>query len=517
MNSTLLAFLAVVASVMVRAAEPPNIVFILADDLGYGDVHCNFPEGKIATPNIDRLASQGMRFTDAHTTSSVCTPTRYSLMTGRYNWRSRLQQGVLGGLSPRLIEPGRQTIASLLKEHGYHTACIGKWHLGMDWARHEGKDVTELNIEKQNQHWNVDYAKPIANGPTTVGFDYYFGIAASLDMVPFTFIENDRVTKIPTVEKKWIRKGPAAEDFEAADVLPTLVRKAGEYAKEHAADAKAGHPFFLYVPLTSPHTPIVPTREWNGRSGISAYADFVMETDSAVGEILASLDREGVAGNTIVVFTSDNGCSPAAGIDVLRKAGHEPNGPLRGTKADLWDGGHRVPFIVRWPGKVAANTVSDQLVSLVDWMATCAELVGAKFPDNAAEDSTSILPVLLGNAQKPVRETLVHHSITGRFAIREGHWKLCLSPGSGGWSAPRDPEAVKRGLPPEQLYDLASDLAETKNVAANHPEIVERLTQRLKKLIADGRSTPGTPQENTVPVVIQKPITAPAKDNASQD
>jgi arylsulfatase A-like enzyme len=483
------------------AAENPNIVFILADDLGYGDVRCNFPAGKIATPNIDRLASESMRFTDAHTTSSVCTPTRYSLLTGRYNWRSRLQQGVLGGLSPRLIEPGRQTVASLLKEHGYHTACIGKWHLGMDWATREGE-----NTEKQDKQWNVDYEKPIANGPTTLGFDYYFGIAASLDMPPFTFINNDRVARAPTVEKKWIRKGPAAEDFEAADVLPTLVRKAGEYVKEHSAVAKAGRPFFLYVPLTSPHTPIVPAKDWNGKSGISAYADFVMQTDAAVGEILAFLDREGLTENTIVVFTSDNGCSPGAGIDVLRKAGHEPNGPLRGTKADIWEGGHRVPFIVRWPGKIAAKTVSDQLVSLVDWMATCAELVGARLPDNSAEDSVSILPVLLGATQNPVRDSLVHHSIHGRFAIREGNWKLCLSPGSGGWSSPRDPEAVKQGLPPEQLYNLDVDLAESKNVAADHPEIVTRLAQHLEKIANEGRSTPGSPQKNTVPVVIRKPI-----------
>jgi arylsulfatase A-like enzyme len=492
--------LAALLSLVAHGAERPNIVIILADDLGYGDVQCNFPAGKIRTPNIDRLAVQGMRFTDAHTTSSVCTPTRYSLMTGRYNWRSRLQRGVLGGLSPRLIEPGRATIASLLKEQGYHTACIGKWHLGMDWVKHAGKEVAALNIEKPGQNWNVDYSKPIANGPNVVGFDYYYGISASLDMVPFTFIENDRVTKVPKVEKQWVRKGPAAEDFEAVDVLPTLVRKAGEFVKQHAEDAKAGRPFFLYLPLASPHTPIVPTKEWDGKSGISAYADFVMQTDSAVGEVLASLENAGVANDTLVVFTSDNGCSPAAGIDVLQKAGHEPNGPLRGTKADLWEGGHRVPFIVRWPGKIAAGSVSDQLVSLMDWMATCAEIVGAKLPARAGEDSVSLLPLLLGNAQGPVREALVHHSISGRFAIREGKWKLCLSPGSGGWSAPRDPQAAKQGLPAEQLYDMTLDLAETMNLVAEKPEIVARMTERLERIVA------GQSQENAVPVIIRKPI-----------
>jgi arylsulfatase A len=505
MSRTLSVVAALFLAALAPAAERPNIVFILADDLGYGDVHCNFPHGKIATPNLDRLASQGMRFTDAHTTSSVCTPTRYSLMTGRYNWRSPLQQGVLGGLSPRLIETGRETVASLLKKQGYHTACIGKWHLGMDWVKREKKGITELNIEKPGQNWSIDFSKPISNGPMAAGFDQYFGIAGSLDMVPFAFIENDRIPKVPTVEKKWIRKGPASEDFEAVDVLPTLVRKADDFITKSVA------PFFLYLPLASPHTPIVPSKEWEGKSGISPYADFVMQTDAAVGDVLASLDRKGIAENTIVIFTSDNGCSPAAGIDVLRKAGHEPNGPLRGTKADLWDGGHRVPFIVRWPGKVAPGSTSDQLVSLVDFMATCAEILDVKLPDTAGEDSVSILPVLLGTAQKPVRETLVHHSIHGRFAIRERNWKLCLSPGSGGWSAPGDPEAVKQGLPPEQLYDLSADLAETKNVGAEHPEIVARLTKRLETIVSEGRSTPGLPQENTVPVVIRKPITAPPK------
>jgi arylsulfatase A len=405
----------------------------------------------------------------------------------------------------------------LLKKQGYHTACVGKWHLGMDWVKYEGREVAELEIEKPEQHWSVDYAKPIANGPTSVGFDYYFGIAASLDMVPFTFIENDRVTKVPTVEKKWVRQGPAAEDFEAVDVLPMLLRKAGEFISQRAADAKQGRPFFLYVPLASPHTPVVPGKEWQGKSGISPYADFVMQTDAAVGDIVGALDREGVADNTLVVFTSDNGWAPAAGIEPLRKTGHEPSGPWRGTKADLFEGGHRVPFIVRWPGKVAAASTSDQMVSLIDFMATCADLLDVKLPDAAGEDSVSILPILLGKAEKPVRKTLVHHSVQGRFAIREDHWKLLISPGSGGWSKPRDPEAVKLGLPPEQLFDMSSDPAETKNLAAEHPEIVALLLQRLEKMIADGRSTPGSPQENAVPVVIRKPISAPSNTKASKD
>ena len=505
------------------AAAKPNIVFLLCDDLGYGDVKCNNPAGKIATPNIDRLAAAGLRFTDAHTTSSVCTPTRYSLLTGRYNWRSRLQSGVLGGLSPRLIEPGRLTVAALLKQNGYHTAAIGKWHLGMDWVQVKGKPAPEQNdIETSNQVWSVDFTKPVAGGPNSVGFDYYFGIAASLDMVPYTFIENDRVTVVPTVDKSFpmtfgktsgrTRRGPGTPEFEAEQVLPTLTGKSVEYLAQHAADAKAGKPFFLYLPFNSPHTPIAPTEKFRGKSGISPYADFVMETDWAVGEVLAALDKHGLTDNTLVIFASDNGCSPAADIPTLQAAGHEPNGPLRGHKADIWDGGHRVPFIARWPGHVQPATISDQLICVVDFMATCADLVGAKLPDNAGEDSVSFLPALLGHADKPLREALVHHSIQGKFSIRQGQWKLELCPGSGGWSAPRDPQAEKQKLPAIQLYDMTADLAEKKNLQAEQPDLVARLTKLLEKYVTDGRSTPGKPQENDAKIDLwKKPKAAKSK------
>jgi arylsulfatase A-like enzyme len=499
-----------------QAAEPPrrpNVVFILCDDLGYGDVKCNNPEGKIPTPHIDRLAAAGMRFTDAHTTSSVCTPTRYGVLTGRYNWRSRLQSGVLGGLSPRLIEPGRLTVAGLLRKQGYHTAGIGKWHLGMDWPRKPRSEGFRDDIEKGPEGWNVDFARPIANGPLSVGFDYYFGIAASLDMVPYTFIENDHVTAVPTVDKAFplmpgkkgmTRRGPGAAEFGAADVLPTLTRKAVEYIGQRASDAKAGKPFFLYLPFNAPHTPIAPTPEWQGRSGLNPYADFVMETDACIGQVIEALDRHGLSANTLLIFTSDNGCSPQADFPALLAKGHNPSYVLRGHKADIWDGGHRVPFVVRWPGQVQAGSTSDQLVSLVDLMATCADVVGTKLPDNAGEDSVSILPVLLGKADKPVREALVHHSIGGQFSIRQGQWKLELCPGSGGWSAPRDPEARKQGLPDVQLYDMTQDLGEQKNQEAEHPEIVKSLVTLLEKYVAQGRSTPGEPQKNDANVDIWK-------------
>jgi len=514
--------LALFAATALAAPAKPNIIYILCDDLGYGDVKCLNPQGKIPTPHLDKLAAAGMYFTDVHSSSSVCSPTRYGIMTGRYNWRTKLQSGVLGGLSPRLIEPGRLTVAQLLKNNGYHTAAIGKWHLGMDWVKKEGKTVAELNVESADQIHNVDYAQPIKNGPNAVGFDYYYGISASLDMVPYTFIENDRVTKLPTVDKDFpmflgraqgkCRLGPAAPDFEVEDVLPTLTTKAIGYVKSRAAEAKAGKPFFLYLPLASPHTPIAPTKEWQGKSGLNHYADFVMQTDAAIGQLLAELDKQALAENTLVIVTSDNGCSPQADFPALLAKGHNPSYEFRGHKADIFDGGHRVPFLVRWPARVKAGTLSQQLLCLTDFMATAAEIIGAKTPDNAAEDSVSFLPALLGTAKASLREALVHHSINGSFAIRQGNWKLALCRESGGWSDPRPGTPKATALPPVQLFDLDKDIGEQINVQDKHPEVVARLTKLLEKYVADGRSTPGTPQQNAVPVQLVKTAkAAPAK------
>lgn len=478
----------------------PNIIVILADDLGYGDVKANNPEGKIATPNFDRLAAEGMRFTDCHSGSAVCTPTRYGLLTGRYSWRTTLAHGVLGGFSPPLIEPGRATVASLLKQQGYHTACIGKWHLGMtmplkastaaDPTRRPGQDIDYAH------GWGVDYARPIANGPNAVGFDYYFGISASLDMPPFVFIENDKFTSVPTTEKKWIRTGPAAADFEAVDVLPRITAKAVEYVGQRAEAARKGQPFFLYWPLNSPHTPIVPTEPWQGRSGLNAYGDFVMQTDAAVGQLMDALKKHSLDDNTLVLFTSDNGCSPSANFAELRAKGHDPSYQFRGHKADIFDGGHRVPLLVRWPGQTPAGAVSNDLVCLTDVLATCAEIVGFPVPASAGEDSFSLAPALRGTKHKPARETVVHHSINGSFAIRRGQWKLELCPGSGGWSAPKPFSKEERGLPKVQLYDLDSDIGEKKNVADAHPELVAELEKQLQQYVDQGRSTPGAQQRN---------------------
>lgn len=462
----------------IEAAEKPNIVYILCDDLGYGDVQCLNPErGKIKTPHLDRLASQGMTFTDAHSGSSVCTPTRYGLLTGRYAWRSRLQSGVLDGYVAPLIAADRLTVPSFLKQQGYHTACIGKWHLGF----------TIAGADKKGGGKGKGEGAPVGaithDGPMTRGFDEFFGFHHARMMK--SVFEQDRVTQL----------------MEPIDMLPTLAAKASAQVTERA---KSGQPFFLYLPLNSPHTPIVPSKKWQGKSGLGDYADFVMETDWAIGEVLAALDTAGVANKTLVIATSDNGCSPAANTDKLEVQGHFASAQLRGYKADIWEGGHRVAFLARWPDRLKAGSQSAQLVCHTDLMATCAEILGVKLPDDAGEDSVSILPALMGKEIAPLRAAVVHHSISGKFAVRQGNWKLELCAGSGGWGKPGDAEATKQGLPDVQLYDLSTDVAESKNLQAEHPDVVARMTKILEQQIANGRSTPGAKQKNDTAIQIIK-------------
>jgi arylsulfatase A-like enzyme len=491
-----------------RVSAGPNIVFILADDQGFGDVGALNPESKIPTPNIDRIAQGGMVFEDGHTSSSVCTPTRYSILTGRYHWRTHLQNGVLGGFSRPLISPGRLTIASLLREQGYQTACFGKWHLGWDWPLKQGEiadDQGDFSGQFKDA-WNVDYQGEIKNGPNDVGFDYFFGISASLDMPPYVFVRNRRPTEVATVEKAFHRKGPAGENFEAVDVLPTITREAVQFIDQHAG---SDSPFFIYFPLNAPHTPILPTKEWQGRSGINDYADFTMQVDWTVGQVLEALERNHLADNTLVLFTTDNGCSPAANIPELEKADHDQNYIYRGHKADIFEGGHRVPFLVRWPGKVTPGSRSRQLVGQIDFLATVAEITGAKIPENAAEDSVSFLPELLGTSSAPIRTSIVSQSIGGQFAVRDGQWKLCLCPDSGGWSEPKPGTAATVGLPEMQLYNLDEDPGEEHNLVAEHPERVEAMKGILREIIDNGRTTPGKQLTNDVEVVMIKPIKKP--------
>ncbi|WPR73169.1 arylsulfatase [Flavobacterium sp. NG2] len=469
-----------------HAQNTPNIIFIFADDMGIGDISSN--NGKASTPNLDRLVKEGMQFKDAHTSSSVCTPSRYSVLTGRYNWRTRLANHVFSTPTEApLIKKDEVTVASFLKDAGYHTACIGKWHLGIGW-----QSITDYkNKEGQvGNGWNIDYSKP-AITPTSNGFDYFFGITASLDMPPYVYIENEYATNIPTVTKAFPRKGAATTDFEAVDCLRDFAEKSVAYIDERAQKDK---PFFLYLPLTSPHTPIVPSEKFQGKSSIGNYGDFLMETDWVVGEVLKALDKHGLNENTLVIFSTDNGCSPSAKIPNLIEKGHFPNGNLRGHKADIYEGGHRVPFIVRWPSVVKAGTQTDRLTCLTDFISTCSEIIGRPLDEASGVDGVSFLPTLKDPSIHD-REVIVHHSINGSFAIRKGDWKLALCPGSGGWSYPRAGK-TPAGMPAVQLFNLSTDLEEQHNLQAKYPEKVKELTKLLQSYVDAGRSTPGKSQQN---------------------
>lgn len=445
-----IAFFLLVLSSCINKKENPNIIIIYADDLGYGDVQSYNPvNGKIPTPNIDNLAAEGMRFTDAHSSSAVCSPSRYTILTGRYHWRSLLQTGIVGVFGEPLITPDRLTIGGLAKQYGYHTACIGKWHLGWNWPIPEGKRDLFFSGEKKvtatdahRSAWQEVFSQPIKGGPTTVGFDEYFGVDVP-NYPPYCFIENDRTIGIPSEfgsaflfgKNQASVQGPSLKGWALENVLPALGDRAVSLIER---EAKSKNPFLLYLPLTSPHTPLSVNEEWKGKSGLGLYADLVMETDAIIGRVLDALDKSGETENTLIIFTSDNGCAPYVGnttleeandttfkswsfdhkthenmpVAVLEKKGHYPSGPLRGYKSDVWEGGHRVPFIVLWPGKVKPGSSSSQLVHQADIMATIAEIMGVTLPPDAGEDSFSLLSLLKGD-DNPVRENTVSASISG--------------------------------------------------------------------------------------------------------
>lgn len=476
----------------------PHVIYILADDLGYGDVGAFNPDGKIKTPFLDQLAKEGLRFTDAHSPSAVCTPTRYGILTGRYSWRSPLKQGVLTGKSKALIPKSRSTVASLMKGAGYHTAFIGKWHLGWNWAL---QDSTHWEGEGWNPEDfdNLDFSKKIGHTPNDLGFDYAYGHSGSLDMAPYVYVENgaitaevDRVTE-DTGKYTWWRKGPTAKDFVHEQVTPNFFEKAMDYIGAHARDEK---PFFMYLALPSPHTPILPTQQWLGKSGLNPYADFVTMVDAYVGKLLAEIEKQGLTDNTLIIFTSDNGCSPQADFEVLREHGHHPSAAFRGHKADIYEGGHRVPFLMRWPARIEANSVSARTICQTDLMATLADLVEVPLGENEGEDSYSMLPLILGSEAEFDRQTVVHHSINGSFAIRQDNFKLIFCPGSGGWSDPKPDSDAITDLPKFQLYDLRDDPSEKNNLYAALPDKVDELTALMVALIQEGRSTKGPRQAN---------------------
>jgi arylsulfatase A len=482
-------------------ASTPNIVLILADDMGPGEP--SHSGGIIPTPTLDRMAKEGMRFTDAHTTSAVCTPTRYGILTGRYNWRSRLKRGVLFNATDKaLMDPERLNLPNFLQKAGYHTGCVGKWHLGADFVR--APKNAKPDKSKRGASWQVDYSKPFKNGPVDVGFDEAFFILSSLDMAPYLYLRNNQAISLPSVNKgfphneynKYQRIGAAAADFEASDCLADWASESRDYVKRRAKDKKK-KPFFLYLPLTSPHTPITPGAKFKGKyPQYSWYADFMAETDWVVGQVLEQLKESGLDDKTMVIFTSDNGFAPYVKIPKMIDAGYRPSGSFRGAKATIYEGGHRVPFLVRWPGKVKAGSVNPTTICTTDFFATFADLLGKEeeIPDNAAEDSFSFLPCLNGE-MKQTRPFTIHHSISGVFAIRKGDWKLILNKGAGGgWGGSW--EKTKTTAKLVQLYNMKEDPGETKNLEEAHPEVVKELVDDLAKAFRDGRTTPGEKQSN---------------------
>lgn len=458
----------------------PNIVFILADDLGYGDLKKFNKDAQIPTPNLTRLADQGMIFTNAHAASSVCTPSRYGILTGRYAFRSKLKKGVLGGYSPALIEDGRFTVADLAKHAGYQTAIIGKWHLGLDWKpvnpavpaiQHKAGNETDLS--------NVDFSSTVLNGPNNLGFDYSYILPASLDMSPYLYLENGKCTDYPLIPNKdhnsgrgifW-RGGFASKSFKIEETLDNFIDKARNYIGK--AGQEKAHPFFLCLTLTAPHTPWLPADPFKNKSNAGVYGDFVAHTDDAVGRILRCLDSLHITENTLVIFSSDNGADWKKS-DMANFPQHKANFIFRGEKSDIWEGGHHIPLIIRWPGGVSKSSSSKEVVCLTDLMATIAGLTHQQLPDGAGPDSYNLWPLIDGSG-KEVRPSIIHHSNEGMFAIRKGKWKFIDGNGSGGWSPnKRDDNA------PGQLYDMENDERETTNVYDRYPEIVKELKELLE-------------------------------------
>ncbi len=490
-------FLAILAAIATARAERPNIVLIYTDDQGYGDVSALNDDAKLRTPNLDRLAQEGMVFTDAHSPDTVCTPSRYGLLTGRYAWRTQLKRGVFGAEADGLIERDRLTLPELLQDHGYQTAMVGKWHLGIQFPGTKG---------------DRDWSKPFTDGPQDHGFDYFYGIPASMNFGVLAWFEGRFPNTPPTL---WTQKKPSeiamrdfrfkppysesreggndievAPDFVDVEALTRFTEKALDWLGSAAKKARNGRPFFLYLPYTSPHKPVIPIERFRGDTDAGAYGDFIRETDWHVGRILEKLKEAGVAENTLVVFTSDNGPENTWRPRIDRY-GHDSSGIYRGGKRHLYEGGHRMPFLVRWPGVVEAGSTCDATICQTDLLATVADILDADLPADEGVDSESILPALRGkDFDRPLRGAVVHHSAAGYFAIRMGPWKLNFGRGPQGRKEP------EKGELPFELYNLAEDPGETTNLYEKHPEVVARLKKRMIEIVERGRSTPGPPQEN---------------------
>ncbi len=503
---------------LAAAARPPNILLILADDLGYGDLGCYNPEAKAPTPHLDRLASQGMRFQDAHSPSTVCTPSRYSLLTGRMCFRTGYRGVFVGAGGPALIEEGRLTLPQLLREQGYATACIGKWHIGMSFPTREGTPAHAVKItEEIPADWReagpevarvrlIDYTQPIPDGPLARGFDHFFGTACcpTTDWL-YAYIENDRIPVPPTelLDRTPLpqhpysrdnRRGLTAPNFNLENVDLVFLEKSQAWLRNHVRQ-EPDQPFFLFHSMQAVHLPSFPADAYKGKTKAGPHGDFLFEMDAIVGELLATLEELGAAENTLVVFTSDNGPEVTTTVHMRRDHGHDGARPWRGMKRDNWEGGHRVPLLVRWPGKVEAGSMSEEPMSLTDLFATCAALTAAELPRDAAEDSFNMLPVLLGEqGAEPVRPYLLSQTISLALAIRQGRWKLLDHRGSGGNNYERSAELREFAIPerapeaPGQLYDLEIDPGETRNLYQEHPEVVARLRRLLEESKMSGHS-----------------------------
>ena len=488
--------------------SPPNVVIILADDLGYGDISCQNPDSRIRTTWIDRLAGEGVRFTDAHSASGVSSPSRYSLLTGRYHWRGHLKNGIISQWGDPAIEEGRMTIASMLRERGYATACIGKWHLGQVWpfrpglGQHDSSKTSWSNISMNGkENWGpdaFDWSMPIKEGPTTRGFDYYFG-TGTINFPPYTWIENDRVLETPSVmldlgdskppEGSWeCRPGPAVPGWEITLVPGKLTEKAVAWINGRKGSEK---PFFLYYALPSPHAPIIPEEQFRGSSQAGAYGDYVVQTDMAVGRVMEALRLNEFEKNTIIIFTSDNGPETYA-YPRIKNYYHYSMGNWRGLKRDLWEGGNRVPFIVRYPGIIKPSSVSSQLICQTDILATIAAFTGSAIPYNAGEDSYD-MSLAMTNDKLPgtIRESVVYHTINGNYAIRKGDWVLIEAP-TGEVSKEPDWRKKENGYTEDTgemaLYDIGSDPGQKKNLITLYHQKAMELSSELDRIRNNSRS-----------------------------
>lgn len=493
----------------------PNVVVVLADDMGWGDLGCY--GSAIPTPNIDRLAAGGARLTDCHSASAVCTPSRYALMTGRYAWRGPLKNFVLMGHGPALIEPERPTLASVLNAAGYATGAFGKWHLGLGWQHRDGSvrdafapgAVLHDDVETDFGR-DIDYTAPVAGGPTALGFDRFFGIAGSLDMPPYAFIDDDRTVGVPDREKeKYLTEQRPGLQVEGWREDEADVRFVGE-AVSWLRGLDPGTPYLCYLTPSAPHRPCVPPDFVRGRSGLGDRADAVCLVDWAVGEVLQAIAERGDTENTLVIVTSDNG-APMIFDDDGDMTQHRPNGDWRGQKGDLWDGGHREPFIAFWPGLIPAGSLIEAPICLTDVLPTAAAAAGTALPEGAAEDGRNLLGALTRGEQLPTDRPIVHHSLGGRFALRSGRWKAIFAPGSGGgFSEPSIDALFSTGTgkahanpvwdaahPDGQLYDVRTDPGETTNLWADRPEVVADLYAVLRSICHDESS--GLPFDVPVP------------------